>query len=60
MPPLTTIATAPRSLGRRAAERILARMRDPALAIGPHVEPVHLVVRESTCPPPAPDGRRHD
>jgi len=58
MPPLTTVATEPRALGRHAAERVLARMRDPALPIGPHVEPVRLVVRESSCPPPA-DGRPH-
>lgn len=55
MPPLTTVATGPRALGRRAAERILERMRDPATTIGTRVEPVRLVVRESTCPPPA-DG----
>lgn len=56
MPPLTTIATAPRGLGRHAAERILARMRDPSLEIALHTEPVSLIVRESTCPPPDTDG----
>jgi len=61
MPPLTTIATEPRALGRHAAERILDRMRDPSLPIGLHTEPVSLIVRESTCPPPDIDGRlRHD
>jgi LacI family transcriptional regulator len=61
MPPLTTIATEPRALGRHAAERILARMRDPSLQIRTHIEPVSLVLRESTCPPPPTDGHlRHD
>ena len=61
MPPLTTIATRPRELGRHAAERIVARLRDPSLPSRLHVEPVSLVVRESTCPPSSPDGRpRHE
>jgi LacI family transcriptional regulator len=61
VPPLTTIATEPRTLGRHAADRILARMREPSLPSASQIEPVRLVVRESTCPPPPDDGRlRHD
>ena len=51
MPPLTTIATAPRARGRQAAERILERSRDPSIAIEQRSIPVQLIVRESSCPP---------
>jgi LacI family transcriptional regulator len=51
VPPLSTIATAPRARGREAAERILARMRDPSLTIAQRAIPVTLIVRESSCPP---------
>ena len=61
VPPLTTVATAPRARGRQAAERILARMRDPSIAIAQQTIPVQLIVRESSCPPPVAIGnRRHE
>jgi len=50
LPPLTTIATDPRARGRQAAERILARVRDPDLALTRTIAPARLVVRESSCP----------
>ncbi|MEP7043867.1 MAG: LacI family DNA-binding transcriptional regulator [Dokdonella sp.] len=50
LPPLTTIATDPRARGRQAAERILARVADPDLAIARTIAPARLVVRESSCP----------
>lgn len=55
LPPLTTVAADPRARGRQAAERILERTRDPGLALARRIAPVHLVVRESTCPASAPD-----
>jgi len=55
------VATAPRARGRQAAERILARMRDPSIAIAQQTIPVQLIVRESSCPPPVAIGnRRHE
>lgn len=51
MPPLTTIATAPRVRGRQAAERILERARDPSIGIEHRAIPVELIIRESSCPP---------
>ena len=56
VPPLTTVATDPRARGRQAAQRILDRVRDPALAIAQCSMPVELVVRESSCPPPDSNG----
>ncbi|HOX70672.1 MAG: LacI family DNA-binding transcriptional regulator [Dokdonella sp.] len=56
VPPLTTIATAPRARGRQAAERILERMRDPSIANAQHSIAVQLIVRESSCPPPTMHG----
>ncbi|MEZ5462096.1 LacI family DNA-binding transcriptional regulator [Dokdonella sp.] len=58
VPPLTTLATAPRLRGRQAAERILERMRDPEVGIESRSIPVQLIVRESTCPPPTSSGKR--
>ena len=57
MPPLSTIATEPRERGRQAAERILARMRNPDAPIERRTAPVHLVVRESSGPPLSPTAR---
>jgi LacI family transcriptional regulator len=51
MPPLTTVATDPRACGRRAAERLLARIHDADVASARMITPVQLVVRASTCPP---------
>lgn len=56
MPPLTTIATAPRLRGRQAATRILERARDRSIAIEHRAIPVQLIVRESSCPPPDSNG----
>jgi LacI family transcriptional regulator len=56
VPPLTTIASAPRSRGRQAAERILDRMRDPSLPNLQRAVPVQLIVRESSCPPTTVSG----
>ena len=52
LPPLTTIAADPRARGRQAAERILARARDPLIGIARTIAPVRLIERESSCPPP--------
>lgn len=57
MPPLSTISTEPRARGRQAAERILARMRDPDLTVEQRTMPVRLIVRDSSCPPCEPNGR---
>lgn len=53
LPPLTTIATDPRARGRQAAERILLRVREPDTEPADISSPAKLVVRASTCPPPA-------
>ena len=50
-------ATEPRERGRQAAERILARMRNPDAPIERRTAPVHLVVRESSGPPLSPTAR---
>ena len=52
LPPLTTIGTDPRARGRQAAERVLARSRDPSLKPQRTITTVNLVVRESSAPPP--------
>jgi LacI family transcriptional regulator len=52
-PPLTTLALDRRALGRALAARLLrAGDRGGDTGLGDHVEPVHLVVRGSTGPPP--------
>jgi LacI family transcriptional regulator len=52
-PPLTTLALDRRALGRALAARLLrAADRGGDTGLGDHVEPVHLVVRGSTGPPP--------
>jgi LacI family transcriptional regulator len=48
-PPLTTVATDPRQCGRRAAERVLARIAQPDLPAARTTMPVELVERGSTC-----------
>ncbi|HEX7339576.1 MAG TPA: LacI family DNA-binding transcriptional regulator [Rhodanobacteraceae bacterium] len=55
-PPLTTLASDPRALGRRAAGRILERVQHPDTAVTQTVVPVRLVVRASSCPPPKTAG----
>jgi LacI family transcriptional regulator len=57
MPPLTTVSTEPRARGRQAAERILARARDPQLSPARSMAPVQLVIRESSGAPIPPTGR---
>jgi LacI family transcriptional regulator len=52
-PPLTTLASTPRARGRQAAELLLQRLRDPQTKPQRTVAPVQLVVRGSSCPPPA-------
>jgi LacI family transcriptional regulator len=51
MPPLTTVATEPRACGRRAAECVLARIRDTSIPATRMITPVQLVIRASTCAP---------
>lgn len=46
-PPLTTITVAPRAVGRRAAELILQRLREPGQEATLTVAPVSLVLRDS-------------
>ncbi|MEW9624422.1 LacI family DNA-binding transcriptional regulator [Rhodanobacter geophilus] len=52
-PPLTTLASKPRARGRQAAELLLQRLRDPQATPERTVAPVQLVIRASSCPPPA-------
>ena len=51
---LTTVAVDPRGLGRRSAELILERLRNPETDTASTIAPVRLVVRESSCPPSSP------
>lgn len=53
-PALTTIAAAPRELGRRAAAMLLQRRADVRAPSRRVVAPVALVPRASTAPPPEP------
>ncbi|MGR3463673.1 LacI family DNA-binding transcriptional regulator [Limimaricola sp.] len=51
-PALTTLSVAPYDLGRLLADRLLARLADPAAApVTRHVEAT-LVIRDTTAPPP--------
>lgn len=52
-PPLTTLASTPRARGRQAAELLLQRLNEPQAKPHRTVVPVQLVVRASSCPPPA-------
>jgi LacI family transcriptional regulator len=52
-PSLTTLAAAPRARGRQAAQMLLERLRDPDAQARRIVAPVQLVIRASSCPPPA-------
>jgi LacI family transcriptional regulator len=52
VPPLTTVAAAPRAVGRLAASRLLDRIEGRVRQPGQMVVPVQLAVRHSTCPPP--------
>lgn len=51
VPPLTTVATEPRGLGRQAARRLLERIAAPAQSTAAMVAPVRLAVRLSSNPP---------
>lgn len=53
MPPLTTLSAAPHERGRQAAQLILQRLREPHAPSQQTIAPVQLVIRESSCPPPA-------
>jgi len=52
-PPLTTLSTVPRERGKQAAALLLHRLRHPGAPPARTVAPVRLVVRETSCPPPA-------
>ena len=52
-PSLTTVSTAPRERGRQAAQMLLDRLRDPQEQGERTIVPVKLVIRDSSCPPPA-------
>ena len=52
-PPLTTVSTDPRERGRQAARLLLTRLGHPQERGECTIVPVELVVRESSCPPPA-------
>jgi len=52
-PALTTLAAAPRERGRQAARLLLARLGHPPEHGQRTTVPVELVIRESSCPPPA-------
>ena len=53
VPPLTTLSTAPRERGEQAARMILQRVHHPQGESSHTVAKVHLVVRDSSPPPPA-------
>lgn len=53
VPPLTTLSTAPRKRGQQAAGLILHRLRHPQDDNCQTVAKVHLIVRDSSPPPPA-------
>lgn len=53
MPPLTTLSTAPLERGRQAAQLIMQRLQQPSAISRQTIAPVQLVIRESSCPPPA-------
>lgn len=50
-PALTTVAIEPRSLGRRAAELILARLDEPDAPPRTSLQPARLVIRDTTGAP---------
>lgn len=52
-PSLTTVSSAPRERGRQAAQMLLDRLRDPQEQGERTIVPVKLVIRDSSCPPPA-------
>lgn len=52
-PPLTTLDAAPRARGRQAAQMLLTRLREPVTPSRRVIAPVQLIVRASSCPPPA-------
>lgn len=52
MPPLTTLSTAPHERGQQAAQLMLQRLQQPQAESRQTIAPVHLVVRDSSCPPP--------
>lgn len=54
VPPLTTVATEPRALGRQAASWILGHAGRPAQPPQRIIAPVRLVVRESSAAPASP------
>jgi LacI family transcriptional regulator len=54
VPPLTTMSTEPRALGRQAAAWILGHAGKPPQPAQHIIAPVRLVVRESAAPPAAP------
>lgn len=53
VPPLTTLSTAPHERGKQAAQLVLQRLQQPQAASRQTIAPVQLVVRESSCAPPA-------
>ncbi|MER7623163.1 LacI family DNA-binding transcriptional regulator [Streptomyces sp. NPDC126503] len=57
--PLTSVAIPAQELGRRAVERLVARLADPVARAGAELLPPVLTVRESSGPPPRrrPAGR---
>lgn len=52
-PSLTTVSTAPRERGRQAAQLLLDRLRNPQEQGERTIVPVKLVIRDSSCQPPA-------
>ncbi|GAA3905780.1 LacI family DNA-binding transcriptional regulator [Streptomyces gulbargensis] len=54
--PLTSVAIPAQELGRRAVERLVARLADPAARTGTELLTPVLTVRESSGPPPRPLG----
>jgi len=46
-PPLTTVGMAKRDLGAISANMVLERLRNPDRAVVHHIQPTHLVIRDS-------------
>lgn len=53
VPPLTTLAVAPRARGRQAAELLLQRLHEPQSPARYVIAPVQLLARASSSAPPA-------
>ncbi len=56
-PKLTSVATHPELIGRAAASRMIARLKEPSLPANSQILPADLVVRQTCGPAPATPSR---